>query len=428
MLKKNIVITGMGLLSPIGNDPESYWNALCEGRSGVGVIQSLHSDKPFFGSEVPDIRAKDYVKPRKNIKVMSRDIQLGYVAAAHAIEHAGLITLGGNTSVPPERLGIVYGSDLIGLELDELMDAFKICCVDGKLDFSLWGTRALEKIYPLWMMKYLPNLVAGQMAIAIDARGPNNTLTLRRCSSLAAITEAARTIERGQADVMLCGGVGNRVNPLFLARGKTYEIAPVGSDPSGGNAASHPRPYDADRTGGILGEGAGALVIETEEAAKARGARLLARIIGFAATIEPKLYQSKVTGIAIRTAIRQALRDADCKPEDLSHVNADGLGTVWEDQVEAQAIRAELGDVPVISPKGSYGDLGSGSGTIELIASILGLQKGLIPPTCNFDKPDPNCPIDVVHGSPRPCRKKRVLTLNHSRAGRSNAMVIEAVQ
>ena len=423
MINKEIVITGMGVLSPLGNDLDTYWQALCEGRSGVSVVETFESGHaPLFGSVVPDIRSKDFVKPRKNIKNMSRDIQLGYIASLHAMENAGLAVNCESPTIDPNRLGIVFGSDLIGLELDELLDAFKTCKIDDRIEFSLWGSEALPKIFPLWMLKYLPNLVAGQLAIAIDARGPNNTVTLRRSSSLSAITEAVRTIERGQADVMVCGGVGNRVNPVFLARGRTYNLAPTTGDP-----ASQPRPYDANRQGTILGEGSGSLVIEARTTAEARGAKPFARIIGFAQAFEPAMYQKPITGRSIRQAIRQAMRDADCSPDELSHVNADGMGSVWEDRVEAEAIRDELGNVPVTAPKGHFGDLGGGSGAIELIASVIALHNGLIPPTRNYEKPDKNCPIHVVHGSPQPTSKSRVLTLNNSRAGRSNAMVIEKI-
>ena len=423
MITKEIVITGMGILSPIGNDLDSYWQSLCDGRSGVSVVETFDSGHaPLFGSIVPDIRAKDFVKPRKNIKNMSRDIQLGYIASLHAIDNAGLVVNCESPTIDPDRLGIVFGSDLIGLELDELVDAFKTCKIDDRIEFSLWGSDALPKIFPLWMLKYLPNLVAGQLAIAIDARGPNNTVTLRRSSSLSAITEAVRTIERGQADAMICGGVGNRVNPVFLARGRTHNLAPTTGNPN-----EQPRPYDADRQGTVLGEGSGSLVIEARTTADARGAKPFARIIGFAQAFESAIYQKSVTGQSIRQAIRQAMRDADCKPEELSHVNADGMGAVWEDRIEAEAIRDELGDVPVTAPKGHFGDLGGGSGVIEMIASVIGLQKGLIPPTRNYEKPDDDCPINVVHGSPQPCHKTRVLTLNHSRTGRSNAMVIEKI-
>ena len=423
MIDKEIVITGMGVLSPIGNDLDTYWQSLCEGLSGVSVVETFDSGRaPLFGSVVPDIRAKDFVKPRKNIKNMSRDIQLGYIASLHAIENAGLVVNCENPTIDPDRLGIVYGSDLIGLELDELVEAFRTCKIDGRIEFSLWGNDALPKIFPLWMLKYLPNLVAGQLAIAIDARGPNNTVTLRRNSSLSAIAEAVRTIERAQADVMICGGVGNRINPVFLARSRTHNVAPTTGDPT-----AQPRPYDADRQGTVLGEGAGTLVIEARTIADARGAKSLARIIGFAQAFEPALYQKPISGQSIRQAIRQAMRDADCKPEELSHVNADGMGAVWEDQAEAEAIRDELGDVPVTAPKGHFGDLGGGSGAIELIASVIGLQKGLIPPTRNYETPDKNCPIHVVHGPPQPCSKTRVLMLNHSRTGRSSALVIEKI-
>lgn len=418
----------MGVLSPIGNDPETYWQAICEGRSGVKRVWTDEEtlDSPLLSSVVPDPKVKEVLKSRKyqkQFKVMSRDIQLGLVAAIHAVDDAGLVVGNDTPSADPERVGVVFGSDLMGLEIDELLDAFKVGVSDGKHDFSTWGQAAMDKIFPLWMLKYLPNLIGGHVAIAMDVRGPNNTLTLRRCSSLAAMIEAIRVVDRGAADVMICGGAGNRANPSFLARGKTYELAPQESNPG-----DHPRPFDADRRGAILGEGAAAFVIETLESAKARNANIIAHIRGFANISEPVLYyneQKKRTGEGIRRAIRLALKEADRKPDDLAHVNSDGQGAIVEDRLEAEAIRAELGDVPVTAPKGSFGDLGSGSGAVELVASLVGLRKNQIPPTHNYETPAADCPINVVHGKPSESDKSTVLAMNHSRTGRSVALVVE---
>ncbi|MDR1957706.1 MAG: beta-ketoacyl-[acyl-carrier-protein] synthase family protein [Planctomycetaceae bacterium] len=431
MLKKEVVLTGMGVLSPIGNDPVSYWTALCQGISGISRIwadENTEGGTPLLSSLVSDFNVKEILKLRKyqkNLKVMSRDVQLGFVSAMNAVTDSGLVLDGDQKSVDPERFGVVFGSDLIGLEIEELLEAFKLGMKDGKHDFSTWGRAAMDKIFPLWMLKYLPNMIGGHLAIALDARGPNNTLTLRRCSSFAAMIEGIRVIERGDADVMLCGGAGNRANPSFLARGKTYELVPRTSDPD-----AHPRPYDADRCGGILGEGAAAFTLERKEFALARGAKILAEIKGFASVVEPALYYDenlKRTGEGVRRVIRLAMSDADRKADDLSHINADGQGTVFEDRLEAQAIHEELGNVPVTAPKGAFGDLGSGSGAVELAASVLGLQQNLIPPTRNHVKTASDCPIDVVHGVPRESQKSTVLAMNHSRTGRSVALVIEKV-
>ncbi len=420
-MSKEVVLTGVGVLSPIGIDVDSFWTAACEGRSGVGFLNLDTDDslKPM-GSEVPDFRAKDFVKPRKNIKVMSRDIQLALVAAIHASTDAGLVTEGESRNVDGERMGVVFGSDLIGAETDMTLDAYRAGIEDGRFDFSKWGGAAMDKIFPLWMLKFLPNMPACHIAIAHDARGPSNSLTLCRCSSLASIYEAVRIIQRGDADVMIGGGCGNRVNQDFQTRVKSYFLAPRCADPT-----SVPRPFDADRNGCVLGEGAGAFVLERREFAEARGAKIYGTIRGFAATDEPTLHKSRPTGRAIRSAIRLALKNSGLQPSDLGHVNADGIASEHDDRIEAEAIRAELGDVPVTTLKGHFGDLGSGTGAVESVAAILAVRNGLIPPTRNHEKTAADCPINVVHGKPLETKSPFVLKLNQSRMGRCFAMILE---
>ena len=416
-----VVLTGVGVLSPIGIDVDSFWTAACEGRSGVGFlnIETNDSLKPM-GSEVSDFRAKDFVKPRKNIKVMSRDIQLALVAAIHASTDAGIITEGDARNVAAERLGVIFGSDLIGAEVDMTMDAYRAGIENGRFDFAKWGGAAMDNVFPLWMLKFLPNMPACHIAIAHDAHGPSNSLTLCRCSSLASIQEAARIIERGGADVMIAGGCGNRVSQDFQTRANSYFLAPRCDDPS-----SVPRPFDADRNGCILGEGAGAMILERREFAEARGAKICATIRGFAATDEPTLHRSRPTGRAIRAAIRLSLKNAGLQPSDIGHVNADGIASDHDDRIEATAIRAELGDVPVTTLKGHFGDLGSGTGAVESIAAVLAVRNGLIPPTRNHRQTATDCPINVVHAKPLETKSPFVLKLNQSRMGRSFAMIFE---
>ena len=422
MVKKEVVFTGLGVLSPIGNDKVSYQNSLLEGRSGVGFLNIDTEDEQLrpMGSEVGDFRAKDFVKPRKNIKVMSRDIQLAFVSACQAIQDAALITEGENRSVDPDRFGVVFGSDLIGAEIDMLLEAVRSGIKDGHYDFSCWGHDAMKDIFPLWMLKFLPNMPACQISIGHDARGPSNSITLCRGSSLAAIIEAARAIERGAADVMIAGGCGNRVNQDFQTRVNSYFIAPRRDDPS-----TLPRPFDADRCGCVLGEGSGAFVLESREFAEARGARIYGTIRGFAETDEPTLHKSRPTGEAIRRSIRWALKAADLQPEEIGFVNADGIGAEIDDRIEAEAIRDTLGQIPVVSNKGNFGDIGSGTGALELASVLLSLQDGKIPPTRNHEKTAPDCPINVVHDASISVPKPTALKINQTRMGRSFALIVE---
>ncbi len=421
MSKREVVITGLGVLSPIGIDLDSFWSALVEGKSGVSYLNSVNTqlEKRLIGSEVPDFRPKDYIKPKKNVKVMSRDIQLGVVSTLLACANANLVYEGDNRSVDPERLGCVFGCDMIGPELELLKDAFrKGVTPDGKYDFSTWGPASMENIMPLWMLKYLPNLVAGHIAIALDARGPNNTPTLDRVSGLAAFTEACRIIERGAADVMVAGGAGNKISPMVFCRGGAYDLAPWTENPD-----QDPRPFDANRRGTVVGEGAATFVLESKEFALARGAKPLAVVRGFAESLEP----TATFGMrqeAAEAAIRIALERAEMKPEDIGHVNANALG-LPSDALEANAIANKLGDVPVFSAAGHFGNLGSGAGSVELAASVLALEKGVIPATRNCEAIASDCPIDVVTGGSRALNKNTCIKLNHANTGRSFALILE---
>ena len=421
MQKKEVVLTGLGVLTPVGIDKDTFWNALLNGESGVGFLNIETADESLrpMGSEVPDFHAKNYVKPRKNIKIMSRDIQLAFVSACLACQDAGLVTEGDSRNVDPERFGVIFGSDLIGAEVDMLISTFRAGIADGRYDFSKWGTDAMREIFPLWMLKFLPNMPACQISIGLDARGPSNSITLCQGSSLAAIIEAVRVIERGDADVMIGGGCGNRVNQDFQTRVRSYCTAPRRDDP-----ASVPRPFDTDRCGSVLGEGSGAFVLENKEFAEARGATIYATIKGFAQTNEPTLHGTLPTGTAIQRSIQKALQQADMKPSDIRLVNPDGLGSDHDDRIEAEAIRATLGDVPVSATKGNFGDLGSGTGAVELAAAVLAMRTGTIPPTRNHDKTAADCPINVVHGKPVSSDVSAILKMNQTQMGRALAIVL----
>lgn len=414
---REVVITGMGVISPIGLRKEEFWESLCEGRSGVRALPELQRrDVPCaIGGIVGDFQPKKFVKPRKNIKVMSRDIQMGYVAADLAYSDAAVA----EGAFDPARVGVLFGADMIGIDLGELAEVYRNSQVEGKFDFNHWGRQAMADMFPLWMLKYLPNMPACHIGIGHDARGPNDSLTLREVSSLSALAEAVRVIERGQADAAIAGGTSSRLQPTILARRHAYELSDRVDDPA---AAS--RPFDAQRDGMVHGEGAAAFVLEERSLAQARGARILARILGFAATFEPNGSGRPLSGDAIRRSIRGALAAADLQPGDIGHVNAEGQATRVGDRIEAAAIHDTLGDTPVTAPKSFFGNLAGGAGAVEMVASLLALEKGLVPPTLNYEHPDPECPINVVHGRPQPAAQGVAMVLNHDTSGRAIAMIV----
>jgi 3-oxoacyl-[acyl-carrier-protein] synthase II len=414
--EREIVITGVGVVSPIGIGTEPFWQSLWEGRSGVRALGLFNGrDLPgTIGAEVRDFHPQQCVRPRKALKVMCRDIQLAFAAADQAHAEAGL-----SGAVDPERLGIVFGADLMACELSELVEAYRGCLVGGRFDFSRWGEQALSDLYPLWMLKYLPNMSACHIGIAHDARGPNNSLTLGEVSSLAAVAEAVRVIERGQADAMIAGGSGTRVHPGVWVRRALYQPSERVDDPAGAS-----RPFDADRDGMVHGEGAGAFILEDRRHAEARGAPILARVLGYGSAFEPRRPGRPLRGDAIRTAIRRALHEAGLQAAEVGHVNAHGLSTRLDDRIEAQAIRDTLGDVPVTAPKSFFGNLAAGSGAVEMAASVLALTKGAVPPTLNYERPDPECPVHVVHGRPVCLGRPTALVHNQAPGGQSVALIL----
>jgi 3-oxoacyl-[acyl-carrier-protein] synthase II len=414
---RDIVITGLGVVSPIGVGRQAFWDSLLAGRSGVRAIPHLPpgSMPTWIGGEVVDFDPKDHITPRKSLKVMSRDIQLAVVAANLAAADAGL-TPG---TIEPERLGVVLGSDMIQSVPHDVEQAFRDSIVDGRFDFDRWGPSAMRDIFPLWFLKHLPNMPACHVGIPHDARGPNNTITLDEASSLWAVAEAARVIERGDADAMFCGGVGSRVHPTPFVRSFARQVSRRNDDPAGAC-----RPFDADRDGLVNGEGAAVFILETRQRAQARGARVLARVLGSALGFHRPAAGQPPQGTAIRATIARALAESRLAAVDVGHVNAHAPGMTVEDAVEAQAIRDALGDVPVTAPKSYFGLLGSGGGAVELAASVLGLAEDVIPPTLNYQRPDPACPVNVIHGGPLTGAKGVCVKLSQSPFGQAAALVV----
>jgi 3-oxoacyl-[acyl-carrier-protein] synthase II len=412
-----VVITGIGVVTPIGSGIESFVESLRQGRSGVTPLSPYAEAgmAPHIGARVTDFDGEKFVH-RKVLKVMSREIQAAYGATELALQHAGLV----KGAIDPERLGVVLGSEMLYGKVEELVEAFRSCTPDKQFHFGMWGKAGIGQIFPLWMLKYLPNMAACHVGIAHDARGPNNTIMQGENSSLMALMEAASYIERGLADVVIAGGSGSRISEAALPFRGLIDVSLSNDDP-----ASVSRPFAAGRTGMVIGEGAGSLVLESRAHAQGRGARIWGRIAGYASRTEPG-HREAMTGLSIGNAIRGALQKAGVRPDAIGHVNAHGASTLRDDRIEAAAIREQLGDVPVTALKSYFGYLGAGSGAVELAASVLSLSSGEIPCTLNYDEPDPACNINVIHGEPLRARLPVVLKLNHTPIGQAAAMVIAA--
>ncbi len=414
-----VVITGFGVISPIGIGRAAFRDSLQSAQSRIGAIRRFDASgmDVRFGGEVLDFEPKALIRPRKSLKVMSRGIQFGVAAAELAIEDAGLEL----ASLAPERKGVVFGADFIYGGFDELIPTYRDSIIDGRFDFSRWGDAAMREIYPLWMLKHLPNMTACHIAIAHDARGHNNTIVLGEASSLLALGEGARVIERGWADVMIVGGTScARLHPTPLTYRGGQLLSRRNDDPS-----SACRPFDADRDGMVNGEGAAAFVLESLRHAVGRGASPIAELLGFASRYERIDFpDQQPLGHAIRNSISASLDASGLTPTQVGHVNANGFGTVAHDIAEACAIQAMLGDVPVTAPKSYFGNLGAAAGAVEMAASLIALEEGQIPMTLNYERPDPACPVQVVHGDSKPSRQPTALLLNQTTLGQAVAAVI----
>jgi 3-oxoacyl-[acyl-carrier-protein] synthase II len=413
-----VVITGVGVVSPIGIGREAFWDALLAGRCGIGPVSqtNLSGMPPQLAGEVRNFDAKKFVANRKSLKVMSRDAQLGVAASTLACRDAG-ITAG---KIDPERFGVVLGADQICSPIQESETTYGVCIANGRFDFQLWGTRGMAASFPLGFLRVLPNMVASHVSIAQDARGPNNTIHEGEISSLLAVTESASVIQRGMADVMLAGGASSQMHPLdFLRRLTMGNLSPRHEDP-----AAVVRPFDARRDGYVWSEGAAVLVLESRRHAESRGAKVLARLKGWGAAFEAVRPRGKLSGSGLRRAIAAALDRAAVRTGDLGHVNAHGLSTARDDALEAAVLADLLPQTPVTALKGHFGNCAAAGAALELAASILALENRCVPAVRNYEHPDPACPIRVVRDQPLVISRTDALCLTWMPFGQAAAVVV----
>ncbi|GAB4136043.1 MAG: beta-ketoacyl synthase [Planctomycetaceae bacterium] len=427
------------MVSPLGIGIEPFWEGLSSGKSGIGPIQlDANAGAPRnIGGEVTDFTEqaakKSYLKPlRKSIKVMCRDIQLGVASALLALEQSQLNL----ETIDHQRLGVDFGANLMLSPPDVLRDAAWSCVENGdpkrEFHFEKWGkggknaegTSGMEKMQPLWLLRYLPNMPACHIGIAADARGPNNSLTMDEASGNLALGEATRVIQRGCSDTMIAGTTGTRIHPVKTIHARFWDPLAESDEPP----ETWSRPFDKNRSGQVLAEGACSFILEEETVARNRGAKIYGTILGVGSSCV--VDRSGVSNLrrALANAMQSALHDAGIQPEDVGHVNAHGLSTVEDDRQESLAIHDVFGEdgstIPVTALKSVLGNSGSGCGTLELAGSLLGLEQGVVPATLNYELPDPECPLNVVRGEPLSIDNKTFININVTRTGQASALVV----
>jgi 3-oxoacyl-[acyl-carrier-protein] synthase II len=415
---RRAVLTGLGVLCPIGSSPAAFWQSLASGTCGIKPISLFDASAlPCrIAGEISDFAAKNMIEKnfRKSLNAMGRMVQLGVVAAQFAMQDARLK----RGDVTPARFGVEFAAVMGATEPDDFTVAAPraVTANPRVINMAAWGGESLNDIPPMWMLKYLPNMPACHATIMYDAQGPSNTLISGEVAGILAFGEAFRILQRGAADFMLVGGTESKLNPLSMSRFNMFGTLSKKSE----TPTRALRPFDRDRDGTVLGEAAAVFGLEELDHARKRGAKILGEVLGFASGVE----RAKV-GPGFARVIRNALADAGVQPSEVDHVNAHGSGAVPLDIFEARAIHEVFGrDVPVFAPSSYFGSTGAAAGVVELAASVLALQHDQLPGTLNHDSPDPACPITVHTGSPRPVTRPFVVKVSYTDLGQCAAMVV----
>jgi 3-oxoacyl-[acyl-carrier-protein] synthase II len=423
---RRVVVTGLGVVAPNGVGKDAFWSACLDGRSGVGPIRSFDaSGHPVkIAAEVHDFDVTPFVPPaqRKSLKIMSRAMRFAVGAGGLAVQDSGLEL----EREDPERVGVVMGTGLVPIDLPELVPALVDSTdEDGHLHMPHLGRRGPASLCPLWILKYLPNMVAAHISMALNLQGPNSTITTACAAGTQAVGEAFRLVARGDADVMLAGGADSRIDPLLFLAYTALGALSSGARPP----AEISRPFDGRRDGFVLGEGAGVLVLEDLERARRRGAVIYAEVLGLGSSFDAYAVTKpdpEARGAA--RAIEWALREARVDGHDVDYINAHGTSTRLNDQMETVAVKRVFGEgaraLPLSSIKSMVGHLIGAAGAVEAVALALTLREGRLPPTINQTDPDPACDLDYVPNAAREVPVRTALSTSFGFGGQNAALVM----
>lgn len=434
---RRVVVTGIGVVSPIGIGAAAFWENLVAGRIGIDRIKAFDpSGFPCqIAGEVPEFKIGDFVPKsyRKATKVMARDIELAVIAAHDAFADAKIQSKAHaeTPSFDPKRFGCNIGAGLISCELNELTAAMTTARDDAstnKLSLVKWGRDGMQQLTPLWLLKYLPNMLACHVTIIHGLMGPSNTITCDAASSHLAIGEAFRTIQRGKADLAICGGAESRVNPMGLARQQLLKRLNETDNDTPWTAV---RPFASDAAGTVYGEGGGLLILEELERANSRGARIYAELVGFAASQDThKVTEPEPTGHSYGKAIENALKDAKLAPKDVDLLIPHGLGLARDDSAELRGLQKSLGGelsrIAVAPIKPQIGLLGAGCGA-DACAAVLSIASAVAPPAINTPKKAGEVTLNVSPEA-RTLPLKTAVSSVYSLGGQNAALVFRRIE
>lgn len=408
---RRVVVTGVGVVTSLGQDVGTFWASLIAGRSGVDRV-SLFDPTQFscqIGAEVHDWEPGRWMDP-KEARRNDRCTQFAFVAARQAVVDAQLDP----TKVDPDRFGVYFGSGIGGITT--LQEQHRVLLERGP-----------RKVSPFLIPSLIPNMACGIIAIEVGARGPN-FCTVSACSSSShSIGEALKTIRAGDADVMLAGGSEAPICAIGYAGFCAMKAMSTRND----EPARASRPFDRGRDGFVMGEGGGMLLLESLEHARARGARIYAELAGYGASCDAfHITQPHPEGRGLILAIQSALRSGGIRPEEVDYINAHGTSTTYNDKFETAAIRQVFGAhasrLKVSSTKSMTGHLLGGAGAIEAVASVKAIETGIIPPTINLEDPDPDCDLDYVPNRAQPAPVRTAMSTNLGFGGQNAVLIFRA--
>ncbi|MCG6794410.1 beta-ketoacyl-ACP synthase II [Geobacillus sp. YHL] len=409
MEKRRVVVTGIGAVTPLGNDAETTWKNIIAGQSGIDIVTRVNPDDfpAKVAAEVKDFDPSLFID-RREARKMDRFTQFAVAAALMAVKDANLDIHESNA----ERVGVWIGSGIGGMETFEQQ-------------FEIFQQRGYRRVSPFFVPMMIPDMAAGQVSIILGAKGINSCTVTACATGANSIGDAFKVIQRGDADVMITGGTEAPITKMSFAGFCANTALSTNPDPK---TAS--RPFDKNRDGFVMGEGAGIVVLEELEHALRRGAKIYAEIVGYGATADAYHITAPAPGGegGVR-AMRQALQDAGLKPEEIDYINAHGTSTEYNDKYETAAIKEVFGDhaykLAVSSTKSMTGHLLGATGAVEAIFSVLAIRDGIIPPTINYETPDPECDLDYVPNEARKQDVRAVLSNSFGFGGHNATLIFQ---
>ncbi|MEK3786475.1 MULTISPECIES: beta-ketoacyl-ACP synthase II [Paenibacillus] len=408
-MKQRVVITGMGVVTALGQDLNTLWDNLMAGKSGVSVVEAFDVSEytTRIAASIKDFNPEDYME-RKDARKMDRFVQFAVAAGTMALKDSG-IEIGGNAEA--ERVGVSIGSGIGGLGTWE--DQHNALLEKGP-----------KRVSPFFIPMMIANMGSGQLSITLGAKGPNTTPVTACATGSHAIGDSFRLIQRGDADVMICGGAEATIRPTGMAGFCSMRAMSTRND----EPEKASRPFDTDRDGFVMGEGAGVLILESLEHAQKRGARIYAEVIGYGLSGDAH-HMTEPDPEGAARCMKMAIRDAGLQPEDIDYINAHGTSTPVGDKSETEAVKKSLGDhaykVAVSSTKSMTGHLLGAAGGVEAVICGLALQHQTIPPTINLDNQDPACDLDYVPNVPRKAELNVVMSNSFGFGGHNATVVLK---